>query len=883
MVRTEVKAILMGRTQGQQDQPLRWRSLLFLLVAFLPWPVAVFAEEADRLPKPNPVVGHAVRSGVSPSVQSIEAPALRLATKPREIPLRRLRTRPGPKLAIASFDPVLQGSVGVAAMPAPAFTFDGLSNADNGFPVIPPDPNGDIGPHHYVQAVNLLFRVFDKTTGVPLTDPAPISSLFAGIGGPCEFDNGDPIVLYDPLADRWLISQLAFDTDLFGTPVPPFHQCVACSQTGDPTGAYFVYDFVVPGNWINDYPKFGVWPDAYYYTDNQFDPATEAPHGAGVAAFERAKILAGDPTAGLIFFDLEPVDPHIDGLLPADVDGEPPPIGAPGYFVCLTADDFGDPQGDGLRIFEFHADFANPANSTFAERAESTVATATFDPQLFCDTSERDCIPQPSPADATMKLDAISDRLMHRLQYRNFGSYESLVVNHTVDVGSNHAGVRYYQVRRNLPGGSFFVQEQASFAPDADHRWMGSAAMDYLGNLAVGYSVASTNTFPSIRYAGRLASDPPGGLAQGEAMLQAGAGAQLDPSSRWGDYSMLAVDPVDECTFWYVNEYYATSSDQGWQTRIGKFKFPGSTPASKGILQGTVTDAVSSLPISNALVRTASGYSRATDTNGFYSMTLPAGMFQVTASALNHGSSTAPGVNVSNGSTNTQNFALAPVGVLKFSSFLLDDSSGNTNGAIDVNECVHLGIVLTNTGAATASNVFTVLSSATPGVMIHQPGSVWPIVAVGQTTTNFTPFQFSTSPAFVCGTPIQFALTATHGMETNAISLKLNTGSVIGSPARFDTNTVEDIFPFSATESPIDVTGIVGPISKVTVSLHISYPNDEDLIISLIGPDNTTVTLSQLNPGQNYGAACSPDGSRTTFDDDAVTNIVQGTDPYVGA
>src|SRR5262249_52052151 len=156
----------------------------------------------------------------------------------------------------------------------------------------------------------------------------------------------------------------------------------------------------------------------------------------------------------------------------------------------------------------------------------------------------------------------------HRLQYRNFGTHESLVTNHTVDVdGSSHAGVRYYELRRPLPNGAFFINEQASFAPDASHRWMGSAAMDRQGDRAVGDSVSSSTLFPSIRYAGRLATDPPGGLFQGEATLQAGAGSQTSSSSRWGDYTMLAVDPTDDCTFWYTNEYYASSSVRGWRTR----------------------------------------------------------------------------------------------------------------------------------------------------------------------------------------------------------------------------------------------------------------------------------------------------------------------------
>ncbi|MBI2956731.1 MAG: hypothetical protein HYY26_05405, partial [Acidobacteria bacterium] len=482
-----------------------------------------------------------------------------------------------------------QSSPAQPALPAPSVSFEGLSNQDNfnafGFRVLPPDTVGDVGPNHYVQMVNLLFRVFDKA-GNPLTAPRKISSLFATLGAPCgTSDDGDPIVLYDPLADRWLLTQFA----LVNVATGDLHQCIALSQTADPTGAYFLYDFLMPNPKVNDYPKFGVWPDAYYMTDNQFDQINFF-RGVGAFAFDRAKMLAGDPSASYIYFDLETFDPFIFGMLPADLDGStPPPAGTSNYFSYFTAGEFGDPQGDSLRVFEFHADFAQPANSTFTERPESPLVVAAFNP---LSPSGLDDIEQPPPAStATESLDAISDRLMHRLAYRNFSTYESLVTNHTVNVGTGNtlathqAGVRYYELRRTLPGGTFVIHEQATFAPDEDNRWMGSAALDGQGNLAVCYSVSSLNVFPSIRCAGRLASDPPGGLFQGETTAQAGAFVQRSSTSRWGDYSALSVDPADDCTFSYTNEYYAAdnpNTSAEWQTRIVTFSFPDcTTPANR--------------------------------------------------------------------------------------------------------------------------------------------------------------------------------------------------------------------------------------------------------------------------------------------------------------
>ncbi len=571
-----------------------------LVAAALCFLGSVRSSRAAETSASQPIVGTAAGFAVSVPLESAGlaplAPAFQNHARTWEMLDREFRHEIRIKPPRSGFDTALQAPLlSLVTMPSPSLSFDGLSTGNNlaqyGFKVIPPDPNGDVGPNHYVQSVNLLIQVYSKSTGMPLlSTPVKMSSLFASIGGPCAIRNdGDPIVLYDPLANRWLLSQL-------GLSGPPFHQCVAVSKTGNPTGAYYAYDFVLPNNDLNDYSKFGVWPDAYYMTDNQFTSFTGPFDGAGVYAFDRAKMLAGDPTAGFIYFNLHVLDPSIGGVLPADLDGPPPPDGTPNYFAYFTARAFGDAQ-DGLRIFEFHPDFVTPANSTFTERPESPVATAAFDPILNCGVSGDDCIPQPFPATSTSRLDGISDQLMYRLQYRNFGDHESLVTTHTVDVdGTGHAGVRYYELRRPLPSGSFFVNEQATFAPDANHRWMGSAAMDRQGNLAVGYSVSSTTTFPSIRYAGRLATDPAGGLFQGEATLKAGSGSQTASNSRWGDYSMLAVDPADDCTFWYTNEYYAASGTNNWQTRIGKFKFPACTPAPAGTVTATATRTITAAP-----------------------------------------------------------------------------------------------------------------------------------------------------------------------------------------------------------------------------------------------------------------------------------------------
>jgi subtilase family serine protease len=464
-------------------------------------------------------------------------------------------------------DTVVQDSVIGLGMPSPSESFEGVGNVNG---VLPPDTNGDVGPNHYVQWVNLSFAIYSNGSPPALIyGPAAGNTLWSGFGGPCETSNdGDPIVLYDHLADRWVMTQLAVPNNFFGILIfAPFYECIAVSATPDPTGAYYRYQFQFDK--LNDYPKFGVWPDGYYMTMNQFEEVTLQWAGQGVVAFDRASMLAGQP-ATMVYFDLAPVDINLGGMLPGDLDGPPPPAGSPNYFVQLDDDAWGY-SPDQLQIWQFHADWANPLASTFT--GPTALLTEPFDSDM-CGYA-RNCIPQPG---TTVKVDALADRLMYRLQYRNFGDHESLVVNHTVDAdGNDHAGIRWYEIRdpRTAPA----IYQQGTYAPDADHRWVGSAAMDRAGNLAIGFSVSGTATSPSIRYAGRLATDPPGALAQGETDVMVGSGSQTDSSGRWGDYSMMAVDPSDDCTFWYTQEYYAATSVAGWKTRIAVFSHPSCEPA----------------------------------------------------------------------------------------------------------------------------------------------------------------------------------------------------------------------------------------------------------------------------------------------------------------
>ena len=480
------------------------------------------------------------------------------------------------------------GGVASAAIAAPLANFEGLSNQDNfnvfGFRVNPPDPVGDVGPNHYVQMVNLTYAVFDKQ-GNRLLGPVDTGTLWAGFAvEDCTDPSGDPVVLYDQFADRWLLSQ-------FTTRGPKYYDCVAISQTADPTGAYYRYAFVTQpdpelpgGTFFPDYPKYGVWKDSYILTTRDFGDVTG--YGISVYALEKNKMVNGQAKARAVQFFLDGNAPGIlplvgDGLLPPDVDGKTKPRNDAPAPIVGTQDDGGGYGAtfDALNIFELEVQWNSRPDASLELATQLPVAA--FDSIFPCAPTSRDCLPQPGITNPAQYLDILSyrQRPTHRLAYRNFGTYESFVTNQSVEAAPGVAGPRWYEIRRE--NGVYSVYQQGTYNPgDGVHRWMGSAAMDRNGNIALGYSVVNgTTVYPGIRYTGRLAGDALGTLALGEGVIINGSGVQTTTNSRWGDYTSLNLDPVDDCTFWYVNEYYTAagqaSSPAGWQTRIASFKLPG--------------------------------------------------------------------------------------------------------------------------------------------------------------------------------------------------------------------------------------------------------------------------------------------------------------------
>src|SRR5882762_5202774 len=374
-------------------------------------------------------------------------------------PVRRIPLPPG--LTQIEEDSVRQRTV-VPFTPVVGTSFEGLGAGQYGFTVnsAPPDTNGTVGETQYVQWVNSSFAIFNKSTGALIAGPTAGNTLWSGFGGGCQTNNdGDPVVLYDKAAQRWIFSQFSVSTT-------PFLQCIAVSTTSDATGVYNRYSFQY--NNFDDYPKMGVWSDAYYETFNMFGGTGNNTFlGGDVCAYDRAAMLAGAAATQVCFQQ----GTSVGGLLPSDIDGStPPPAGSPNYMV-----DFGN---NSLNLFKFHVDFTTPANSTFT--GPTVIPVAAFSP--LCGGA---CVPHPG---TTQQLDSLADRLMYRLAYRNFGTRESLVVNHSVVAGSG-GGVRWYEIQN--PSGTPTIAQQSTFAPDSSYRWMGSIAMDRVGDMALGYSVSN--------------------------------------------------------------------------------------------------------------------------------------------------------------------------------------------------------------------------------------------------------------------------------------------------------------------------------------------------------------------------------------------------------
>jgi hypothetical protein len=580
---------------GTPRRGLRLRALFGAGVLSTALLTAVGATPAGSAPaKHEPVFTEAVAFDVSKPLRDL-AKTAKASARQKDI---RMSPDRGPTVKSNGFsgDAAVQAtSIAATAIGGTIANFEGLGQQDN-FNVLarrvnPPDPDGDVGPNHYVEMVNLTFAVYSKT-GTRLLGPVDLGALWADFPiEDCTDESGDPIVLYDQTTDRWLLTQFTTRGLNPATPTAPFYNCVAVSQTGDPTGAYFRYAFITQadeedgGYFFPDYPKYGVWRDSYIMTTRDF--GFDDRYGISVYGLEKNKMVNGDPNARAVQFFLEdrnvPLNLIGDGLLPPDIDGNTKPKSDVPAPIVGTQDD-GAGYGatfDALNIWELDVKWRSTPIASIALKAQLPVAS--FDSIFPCAPTSRDCLPQPGITNPDQYLDILSyrQRPTWRLAYRNKGAYETMVTNQSVEALPGIAGVRWYELRRTA--GTYSVYQQGTYAPnDGVHRWMGSIAADKNGNMALGYSVVNgVDVYPGIRYTGRLAGDPLGQMTLGEGTVINGTAAQTHVNSRWGDYTSMNVDPADDCTFWYVNEYYTVEGaalaplGNGWQTRIASFKLPG--------------------------------------------------------------------------------------------------------------------------------------------------------------------------------------------------------------------------------------------------------------------------------------------------------------------
>ena len=520
-----------------------WKAVRTLVLCGLAL-TALAVAEAD---KSKTVVMHPSGSAVSQRVADLPVDLSNFPT--REMP----EPRPSPLASRAvagpwQLDPVLQKDVLPQVSATQGLNFDGMGS--NGW--IPPDNNLAVGPNHIAETVNTFLAVYSKN-GTLLSGPTNIPVIFGPIGGLCTTYVVDPIVLYDRPADRWLVGGIGLDYN------GNYSECIAVSTTNDPTGSYSLYSYAF-GTTLNDYDKLSVWAtasnSAYLATYNLF-PAVGA-GGADICGFDRAKMLVGDPSAAMLCKET----PSTEGsYLPSDMDGPAtPPDKTPGLFITWQNNNPGQ-----LFLRKLTLNFAT-GKATLSSPTTISVAND----NLSCGAGFGTCVPQPG---TTQELDTLGDRMMYRFAIRHFADHDRAVFNHAVENGSQVA-IRWYELYD--PAGTVTVNQQGTYAPDTTFRWMGSMAEDQNANIGLGYSASSSSLFPAIRFTGRVPTDPLGSM-ETEASIKEGAGSQESGSysNRWGDYTAMQVDPSDDCTFWYVNEYQQVNGTYDWTTHLASFVFPG--------------------------------------------------------------------------------------------------------------------------------------------------------------------------------------------------------------------------------------------------------------------------------------------------------------------
>jgi subtilisin-like proprotein convertase family protein len=709
----------------------------------------------------------------------------------------------------AKADPAIQNHQGTAQIATTSANFEGGGAGLAGFSVqsAPPDTDGDVGPNHYVQIVNQAFTIFNKS-GTVVMGPSNTNTLWNGFPGNCATTNdGDGVVRYDRIADRWVIAQFSVNGGS-----GPFFQCIAVSTTNDPTGTYNRYAFSYEA--FNDYPKVGLWPDAYYFTFNMFPNNSFA--GARVCAMDRAKMLTG-AAATMQCFNTPNT---IGGALASDLDGATlPPAGSPNYVLALGE------NANELAFWKLHVDFTTPANSTFT--GPTTIPTAAF--------TSLGQVTQPSGG---TPLDSLSDRLMNRFAYRNFGDHEALVVTHSVVAGSG-GGVRWYEIRS--PGTTPTIFQQGTYAPDSGTRWMGSIAMDKSGDIAIGFSLSGSTVSPSVHYTARLPTDAAGTFGQGEGTIIAGSGVQNGGLSRWGDYSSMNIDPTDDCTFWFTEEYMAGSGSFNWHTRIASFKLAncgGTTtndftispnPQSRSISAGnSTTYAVNTTVLSGSAQQISLSISGLPTgvTASFNPTTITAG-----------GSSTLTVNTATTTAAGTSNLTITGTGASATHTTSVALTVSNNNNPPTVN-------ITSPTNNSTVSGTVSVAATASDsdGTVASVKFDLPDGTSVTKTASPFSTTWNSTT--VTDGSGYQIVATATDdkgATATSTVNITVHNGTTTCINGTFNAKGLPKQIPDNSTRgitSSDAVTG-TGNVGTLRLQAHITHTFIGDLKVTLTSPAGT--------------------------------------------
>ena len=848
-------------------------SVLFLFFVALASVVPAPAQQTSS----NPTVIPPISYDISPPLVDLVASAPPKApTGQRNIPLRQpARPTPAPPASV-TLDQALQQLSLPLVSTSPGLDFDGIG-ADG---VAPPDTSGSVGATQFVQIVNVEYAVYNKTSSALLLGPTPIHNIWSGFNGDCaNGDGGDPVVLYDKSAQRWVVGQMNVNLHAY---------CMAVSTTSDATQSYYRYEFSFGSN-TPDYPKLAVWRDAYYWTANTFSGPTTFV-GANPCAFDRATMLSGGPANAICMQQ----NPSVDSLLPADLDGTtPPPTGEPNFYLQMVAP-------SNLNLFKFHVDFTTPSNSTFT--GPTAIPVAPFSEACGGGT----CIPQPG---TTQQLDSLGDRLMFRLAYRNFGDHESLVVNHSVMAGSS-VGVRWYEIRS--PNVTPTVFQQGTFSPDSQYRWMGSIAMDQSGDIAVGYSASSSSNFPAVRYAGRVPSDPAGTMESENSIIE-GTGSQTNGSSRWGDYSGMSVDPADDCTFWYTNEYLTTNGSFNWKTRVGSFKFtscgrPGSSLSATTLISSLNPSASGQAVTFTAMVKPATGSGTPTGTVTFNDGatvlglgTLSGGTATLTTSGLGAGvhsitavyggdasfaSSTSPvlmqTVNKATSSTSvvSSNSASNRGAAVTFTATVTSSATGTPTGTVTFQDAATMlgtGTLSGGTATFTTSGLGTGAHSITAiyGGDASFTGSTSPILTqtIGKAASS-TAVASSNNPSII-GTAVTLTASVTSpvtGTLTGTVTFQdgtsaLGTGTLSGGAATFTTSgltggthSITAVYSGDANFAGSTSPSLVQTVNKVGDSTSVASSNNPSIFGSAV---TFTATVTSSATSIPTGTVTFQDGTAT--------------------